>query len=114
MRSYIAEIRSATFFLVVAAGPPFFILLGLGVWLTHPHQVQIGVPPPDFPADVVSIPSASGSMLSGWFLSGERGAGAVLLMHGIRAHRLAMLARARFLRDAGYTVLLFDFQAHGE
>jgi pimeloyl-ACP methyl ester carboxylesterase len=40
--------------------------------------------------------------------------GAVVLMHGVRANRLSMLDRARFLARAGFTVLLFDFQAHGE
>lgn len=35
-------------------------------------------------------------------------------MHGVRASRLDMLGRARFLTRAGYFVLLFDFQAHGE
>jgi uncharacterized protein len=35
-------------------------------------------------------------------------------MHGVRANRLSMLDRARFLVQAGYSVLLFDFQAHGE
>ena len=40
--------------------------------------------------------------------------GAVLLMHGIRANRLAMLDRARLLHRHGFTVLLFDFQGHGE
>lgn len=35
-------------------------------------------------------------------------------MHGVRGTRLAMLDRARFLSRAGYAVLLFDFQAHGE
>lgn len=35
-------------------------------------------------------------------------------MHGVRANRLSMLGRARFLAHAGYTILLFDFQAHGE
>ncbi len=35
-------------------------------------------------------------------------------MHGVRANRLSMLDRARFLAQADYAVLLFDFQAHGE
>ena len=35
-------------------------------------------------------------------------------MHGIRANRLQMIGPARFLFHAGYSVLLFDFQAHGE
>ena len=35
-------------------------------------------------------------------------------MHGVRSNRLQMLDRARFLNKFGYSVLLFDFQAHGE
>ncbi len=35
-------------------------------------------------------------------------------MHGIRANRLQLEDHARFLYRAGYSVLLFDFQAHGE
>ena len=114
MKSCIGKIKSATLFLVATAGLSLVALLGIGVSLTHPRQVQIGPPPADLPATSVAIPSASGSTLSGWLLPGDRGAGAVLLMHGVRANRLAMLARARFLHTAGYAVLLFDFQAHGE
>jgi fermentation-respiration switch protein FrsA (DUF1100 family) len=40
--------------------------------------------------------------------------GAVALMHGFRGNRLGQLDKARFLSRAGYAVLLFDFQAHGE
>jgi len=47
-------------------------------------------------------------------MPGQSGRGAVVLMHGVRANRLSMIDRARFLARAGYTVLLFDFQAHGE
>ena len=35
-------------------------------------------------------------------------------MHGIHADRRAMIGRARFLTQAGYGVLLFDFHAEGE
>jgi fermentation-respiration switch protein FrsA (DUF1100 family) len=35
-------------------------------------------------------------------------------MHGVRANRLSEIERARLFREAGYDVLLFDFQAHGE
>lgn len=47
-------------------------------------------------------------------MPGQKDAGAIVLMHGVRANRLSMLDRARFLRRAGFSVLLFDFQAHGE
>lgn len=35
-------------------------------------------------------------------------------MHGVHANRLSMIGRARMLHGAGFSVLLFDFQAHGE
>ena len=53
-------------------------------------------------------------MIQGWFIPGSKGSGAVVLMHGVRASRLDMLERARWLSAACYSVLLFDFQAHGE
>jgi len=40
--------------------------------------------------------------------------GTIVLMHGVRANRLSMVRRAEMLHRAGYSVLLFDFQAHGE
>lgn len=52
--------------------------------------------------------------MQGWLLDGRPGSGAVLLLHGVHANRLAMVERARFLAAAGYAVLLIDFQAHGE
>jgi pimeloyl-ACP methyl ester carboxylesterase len=91
----------------------------IGVWtagslLVSPTQISIGPPPPDFPAQVVMFPDASGESIHGWFVSGADGKGAVLLLHGVRADRRAMLNRARFLHAAGYAVLLIDFQAAGE
>ena len=62
----------------------------------------------------VEFPSESGATIHGWFIPGKKGTGAIVLMHGVRANRLSMLDRARFLSHAGYFVLLFDFQAHGE
>jgi fermentation-respiration switch protein FrsA (DUF1100 family) len=38
----------------------------------------------------------------------------VILMHGVRANRLSLVRRARLFREQGFSVLLFDFQAHGE
>ena len=75
---------------------------------------RIGPPPAGLGAVPVSFASASGSQLHGWFAPGRRGAGAVLLLHGVHANRLAMVPRARFLHERGYAVLLPDFRAHGE
>jgi fermentation-respiration switch protein FrsA (DUF1100 family) len=74
----------------------------------------IGPAPAELGAVAVSFASGSGSELHGWFIPGRRGGGAVLLLHGVNANRLAMLPRARFLHALGYSVLLPDFRAHGE
>src|SRR5262249_2287144 len=47
-------------------------------------------------------------------LQGKAGKGLVILMHGVRGHRGEMAGHAQFLSRAGYSVLIFDFQAHGE
>jgi fermentation-respiration switch protein FrsA (DUF1100 family) len=77
-----------------------------------PHT--IGPAPAGLGAVEVAFPSRSGSQLRGWFVPGRPGAGAVLLLHGVHANRLAMLPRARFLHALGYAVLMPDFRAHGE
>src|SRR5207237_9165795 len=70
--------------------------------------------PEGLEAQEVAFPSQSGSSVKAWFMLGKKGGGAVLLLHGMRDDRRSMLGRARFLHDAGFTVLTPDFQAHGE
>jgi uncharacterized protein len=93
----------------------FFAVTWLvGTVLSRPAHQSIGNLPSDLAGRAVQFPSASGTTIHGWFIAGNKGAGAVVLMHGVRANRLSLVARARFLSQAGYSVLLFDFQAHGE
>jgi len=66
------------------------------------------------PAKNVKFESQNGNLLSGWYIPGEDKRAGILLMHGIKSNRLQMLERAKFLNKAGYSVLLFDFQGHGE
>jgi pimeloyl-ACP methyl ester carboxylesterase len=86
----------------------------IGGSLAAPQTQIIGEIPSDLPGRGVQFKSQSGSILQGWFIPGKNRMGTVILMHGVRANRLSMLNRARFLARAGYSVLLFDFQAHGE
>jgi pimeloyl-ACP methyl ester carboxylesterase len=86
----------------------------IGGMLVLPANQPIENPPPDLHAENVTFPSASGAIIHGWFVAGEPGHGAVLLLHGVHANRMVMASRAEFLSRAGYAVLLFDFQAHGE
>lgn len=82
--------------------------------LAAPNAAVIGPPPPDLKAESVGFQSQSGSYIRGWFIAGKGDAPVIILMHGIRANRLSMIDRARFLAVAGYSVLLFDFQGSGE
>jgi fermentation-respiration switch protein FrsA (DUF1100 family) len=91
----------------------------IGIWLagsnlSAPSPQRIGSLPPDLAGKSVEFTSSSGATIHGWFIPGKKGSGVIALMHGVRANRLSMLDRARFLSQAGYAVLLFDFQAHGE
>jgi fermentation-respiration switch protein FrsA (DUF1100 family) len=105
--------------LVAGAAAACVALLGgaviaAGLVLARPAQVAIGAAPPDLTAEDIAIAPGSGALLHGWFVPGRVGQGAVVLMHGVRATRVSMLGRARLLHAAGFAVLLFDFQAHGE
>ncbi|SRR5579885_553638 len=82
--------------------------------ITYPSHARVGAGPADLPIENVSFSSEPGITLRGWYIAGRRGGGAVLLLHGVRASRLMEIGRARFLHQAGYTVLAFDFRAHGE
>jgi fermentation-respiration switch protein FrsA (DUF1100 family) len=89
-------------------------VLLIGWLLAHPVQVRIGNAPADLNAEPVTFRSDSGTDVHGWWCPVQNSRGAVLLLPGIRANRLSMVGRARFLRRAGYSVLLIDFQATGE
>jgi dipeptidyl aminopeptidase/acylaminoacyl peptidase len=88
--------------------------LCLGWLLAHPVQTQIGNPPDDLRAQPVTFASDLGANVHGWWCPIQNPRATVLLLPGIRANRLSMVDRARFLRRAGYSVLLIDFQATGE
>jgi fermentation-respiration switch protein FrsA (DUF1100 family) len=95
------------------------LLFLVGSWLagsafSAPARQVIGSMPSDLHGRAIEFHSDSGATIHGWLLPGRPGAGAIALMHGVRANRLSMVDRARFLSAAGFSVLLFDFQAHGE
>ncbi len=104
--------------LVVGAAVVVVVVI-LATWiaggdLTDPANRDLGRPPLDLEASNVTFASASGSLIHAWLSHGQPGQGVVILLHGVRGDRRDMLSRAEFLRARGYTVLLPDFQAHGE
>lgn len=82
-------------------------------WLSQPYRQQIAEPPAALGANAVEIATAQG-MVRGWYAAGTPGQGAVLLLHGVRADRRAMLPRALALHARGHGVLLIDLPAHGQ
>ena len=82
--------------------------------MIEPANHRVAAAPADLGGHAVQFHSASGADIAGWLVPGKRGAGAALLLHGVRADRAAMYRRAKFLAAAGYTALMIDFQAHGE
>jgi uncharacterized protein len=105
--------------LILASVVMILLTLVVAPWLagsslTSPAPQTVGSLPADLAGSSIQFQSESGATIHGWFIPGTAGAGAIVLMHGVRANRLSMLDRARFLSRTGYSVLLFDFQAHGE
>lgn len=90
------------------------VLWNIGGVLIAPANHPIGNPPADIPVQSVEFPSASGATIHAWFATNAQPKGVIVLMHGIHADRTTMTPRAEFLYRAGYDVLWFDFQGHGE
>ena len=89
-------------------------VVSIGWLLGHSVQTRIGDPPIELNSQSVHFESGSGADVAAWWCSTPNSRGAVLLLPGIRANRLSMVDRARFLRRANHSVLLIDFQATGE
>lgn len=84
--------------------------------LTRARQDAIGPPPDDFPYRIHDIRflSGDGETLAGWLVPADDSKKAIILLHGYGGTRRHMLPRARFFREQGYTVLLYDARACGE
>jgi alpha-beta hydrolase superfamily lysophospholipase len=85
----------------------------VGGFLCAPHNHPVPAPA-SFAVESVSFPSNSGATIHGWLVGSQTNRAVVILQHGIRGSRKDLVERARFLSDAGYAVLMFDFQGHGE
>jgi fermentation-respiration switch protein FrsA (DUF1100 family) len=111
----IKRLAGIVFCTVLLAIVAFIVIaFWVGSWLVAPHRSAREAAPVDLPVLEISLESSSGSVLSGWFIDSDQGCGTVVLMHGVRADKRALVSRARFLVEAGYAIFLFDFQAHGE
>jgi fermentation-respiration switch protein FrsA (DUF1100 family) len=109
-----SPIKLLALIVLIGAAGLIVPVVAIGLMASAPSPAAVGAPPDDLSAGSVEFQSASGATIKGWFITGRLGGGAVVLMHGVRGNRVPMLRRARLLKSAGFSVLLFDFQAHGE
>ena len=85
---------------------------------THPPRRRVRKSPAKFGAiyENVTFPSRDGVTLSGWYLptnTAQTPRGAIVLCHGMSAHRQQSLFWAEPLYKAGFALLLFDFRGNG-
>ncbi|MBF0501113.1 MAG: alpha/beta fold hydrolase [Candidatus Riflebacteria bacterium] len=106
--------------------PSTFILICCtviaGIWSIFRHIAQMIVRRPIVETFFLPLPKADfeftssnpqGNEIAAWWYQGRPGAGAVLLCHGHGSRHEKMIKIFDFLRNAGYSVFLLDFRAHG-
>lgn len=98
-----------SYFLLIGSAIFVATMYVAGIYFTKPVPAIIGEAPKELAADIVNIEN-----IRGWYHQSESSSTCVLLLHGVRANRNSMIHRALFLKGLGYSVLLIDFQAHGE
>ncbi len=91
----------------------------LGVWVyatARPARTSVCcITPADlgFDYEKVTLTTADGVALSGWYIPSQNQA-AVILLHGYGGNRVEMVKRAGLLAEHGYGALLYDQRANGE
>ena len=70
--------------------------------------------PEGLPWRQVSIPTANGKRLFAWYIPGQAGAPALVVMHGWGGNAQMMLPLAQPLHAAGYSLLMVDARCHGQ
>jgi fermentation-respiration switch protein FrsA (DUF1100 family) len=65
-------------------------------------------------AETVRFDASDGTEISAWYLEGEAGAPAVILVPDDRQGKAALLDLAIVLEQAGFHALVLDLRAHGE
>ncbi len=86
-----------------------------GLRYRSPARIRISFATPtdhDLTYEDVTLVSADGVRLAGWYIP-SRNQAAVILLHGYGGNRLAVMSHAVALAKAGFGVLLFDLRAHG-
>lgn len=68
---------------------------------------------PDVSYEDVTLTTADGVTISGWYVAGTQPRG-IVIVHGIHANRAYLIPQAVILAEAGYHLLLIDLRGHGQ
>lgn len=98
------------FFIIV-----FFLSLIIGVRAVMPPRMEIFLNPKDIglPYEDIDLKTEDGKLLKGWLIYSEKGKGIIICLHGYPANKSDILPVIDFLYPE-FSLLLFDFRAHGE
>jgi pimeloyl-ACP methyl ester carboxylesterase len=74
-----------------------------------------GLTPASFGLDYqqVSLRSADGVSIAGWWVPAAAPAGTVVMVHGLNRSRIEMIRRVPFVHESGWNALLIDLRHHG-
>jgi alpha-beta hydrolase superfamily lysophospholipase len=104
--------------IVSAVAVAFFFAF---VWRTIGFVVGARVPTHTVTPDAFGLEytdfaceTADGIALHGWYIPCDGARATVLMLNGDRGERDGLLGHARFLHNAGCSVILFDYRHHGE
>jgi alpha-beta hydrolase superfamily lysophospholipase len=98
------------------SGSAIFALALYGARILTRRRVPDALASPadyDLNYEDVAFPSRDGLMLRGWFIPAVSPRGTVIFCHGHAGSMDPDLKYAPALHDRGYSVLMFDFRAHG-
>jgi uncharacterized protein len=110
--------------LMLVGGTALILLLSGGlIWFTYtqaytlvrPGRLPLNGSPADYGINTwEDVTFASDDLtLHGWFVPPAAQGPALIIVHGLGAHRGSMLGQAALLHQQGYGVLLFDLRNHG-
>ncbi|MCS7179780.1 MAG: alpha/beta fold hydrolase, partial [bacterium] len=98
------------FFIIV-----FFLSLIIGIRAVMPTRLNIFITPKDMglPFENIVLETEDNKKLKGWFIYSEKSKGTIICLHGYPANKADILSVVEFLYP-DFSLLLFDFRAHGE
>ncbi|MBI2870793.1 MAG: alpha/beta fold hydrolase [Candidatus Omnitrophica bacterium] len=99
------------------------VVLILGVWglfgsqkILFPPRLKLELVPSDegMAYENLTLTTADGIPISVWLMHPEHSRGLIVGCHGYGGSKADLFWVTRFICDAGYTLVLFDFRNHGE